>query len=188
MIKKIKIISVLLIIISLVSILFFHYKNVKDIYVQNEIIDNMFVYDVEEENNDVKDTIKIDVVSDYLGYIFIPRFDIKRLVKSGTDSSVLDSNYVGVHELSSSIDEDDLIILAGHNVSNVFSRLHDTDINDEVIIGNSSVNRRFVVYNKIVVNEYDFSYLNENRKNELLLITCTNNSGERLLVMLKEVL
>lgn len=187
MVKRIKIISFLLIIVSLLCILFFHYKDVKDIYVQNEIIDNMFMYDIEEEN-DVKEIINDDIIDDYFGYIFIPRFNIKRLIKNGTDSSVLDSNYVGMHELSSSIDEDDLIILAGHNVSNVFSKLHDIDIDDEVILGNSSVSRKFVVYNKIVVNEYDFSYLNENRKNELLLITCTSNSGERLLVMLKEVL
>lgn len=189
MISKIKIISFIVIIISLVCILFFCYRDVKDIYVQNKIIDNMFIYDM--DNGDRIENISVNEnynVNDYLGYIFIPKYNIKRLIKSGTNSNVLDSNYVGMHELSSLIDDDDLIILAGHNVSNVFSCLHDISINDYVILGSSSVSKRFVVYNKVVVNEYDFSYLNENKKNELLLITCTNKNGERLLVMLKEVL
>lgn len=191
MVRKIKIISVLLIVFSLIFILIFSYNNVKDVYVQNKIIDNMFIYDSESIKNEVSDSNVYNInyeVSDYLGYIYIPRFNIRRLIKNGTDSSILDSNYVGVHELSSSILDDDLIILAGHNVFNVFSRLHDININDLVILGSSGVSRKFLVYNKVVVNEYDFSYLNSNRKNELLLITCTNKSGERLLVMLKELL
>lgn len=191
MVRKIKIISVLLIVFSLIFILIFSYNNVKDVYVQNKIIDNMFIYDSESIKNEVSDSNVYNInyeVSDYLGYIYIPRFNIRRLIKNGTDSSILDSNYVGVHELSSSILDDDLIILAGHNVFNVFSKLHDININDLVILGSSGVSRKFLVYNKVVVNEYDFSYLNSNRKNELLLITCTNKSGERLLVMLKEVL
>lgn len=191
MVRKIKIISVLLIVFSLIFILIFSYNNVKDVYVQNKIIDNMFIYDSESIKNEISDSNVYNInyeVSDYLGYIYIPRFNIRRLIKNGTDSSILDSNYVGVHELSSSILDDDLIILAGHNVFNVFSKLHDININDLVILGSSGVSRKFLVYNKVVVNEYDFSYLNSNRKNELLLITCTNKSGERLLVMLKEVL
>ena len=136
-----------------------------DIVVQNKIIDNAFVLD------------------SYDGYIFIPRFGIKRLIENGTDSSVLDSGYVGIYESSGDLSGSDLIILAGHNVPNVFSKLHDISIGDIVFVNNGS-DRKFVVYDKKVVSESDFSFFN-NRNNELMLITC-DKKGYRLLVFLKE--
>ena len=77
-----------------------------------------------------------------------------------------------------------VIILAEHNISNVFSRLHDISIGDSVILG-GSVYRRFVVYDKKIVSENDFSYFYD-RPNELMLITCTDYDGYRLFVFLKE--
>lgn len=144
--------------------------------VQNKIIDNVFSI----ENTD------INYNNDYLGYIEIPRFDIKRLIKYGTSSNILDNDYVGLHKLSGSLDDNKLIILAGHNISNVFSKLHSININDTVYINTKKNNKKFIVYDKKIVNEYDTDYLKEDKNNELILITCTNTKGERLLVMLKE--
>lgn len=136
-----------------------------DIVVQNKIIDSPFM------------------LNSYDGYIYIPRFGIKRLIKRGTDSSVLDSGYVGIYEASGGLDSDDLIILAGHNISNVFSKLHDISIGDIAFV-NNGYDRKFVVYDKKVVSESDFSFFN-NRRNELMLITCAKK-GYRLLVFFKE--
>ena len=141
-----------------------------DIVSQNRIIDSVFNYDG----------------TSYDGYIYIPRFNVRRLIKKGTDSSILDDLYVGIHDLSCDIMSDCLVILAGHNVKSVFSSLHDISIDDEVFIC-SFVTRRFVVYDKKIVSENDFSYFYD-RPNELLLITCTDNDGYRLLVFLREVL
>ena len=162
--KSVKRISFVLIFISCFIILFINSYQQYDIFVQNKIIDNAF--------------------NSFDGYIFIPRFNIKRIIKYGTDSSVLDSNYVGMHELSGELDGVNLIILAGHNTDNVFGRLHHINIDDVIYIKGDTYDRKFTVYDKRVVDEYDFSYF-KNRHNELMLITC-DKKGYRLLVFLRE--
>ena len=74
--------------------------------------------------------------------------------------------------------------MAGHNILGVFSKLHDISIGDYVYLGSSSRIRKFIVYDKKIVSESDFSYFG-NRLNEMLLITC-DKEGYRLLVFLKE--
>ena len=170
-----------------------------DISVQNRIIDDIFnVYEESDLSTDVVNNISISNESvsigsnilsdDYLGYIFIPRFDIKRLIKSGTKDNILNGGYVGMHRLSGSLDGSDLVILAGHNVSNVFSKLHHINNGDSVFINTNLKSRKFIVYDKKTVSEYDIGYLDDNRNNELLLITCTKKKGERLIVFLREEL
>ena len=149
------------------------FRDCYDISVQNKIIDSVFSVDVEDSSGS----------SDYSGYIYIPSFNVKRLIKSGTSSDILDNGYVGI--LSGDLNSSDLIILAGHNIFTVFSSLHDISNGDYVFIRNSVIDRKFIVYNKIVVSESDFSYF-YNRNNELLLITCTDTAGYRLLVFLRE--
>ena len=178
MLKGLKIISLVLIYTGVCSLLYLYFSDLEDERVQESIITNEFIND----SNIVYD----DRVINYLGYLSIPRFNIERVIKMGTDSDTLDSGFVGMHRLSGCLNCDDLVILAGHNISSVFSKLHDIDIGDVVNINSYNLSRRFIVYDKKNVNEYDFSYLVNNRKNELLLITCTMNNGERLLVFLKE--
>lgn len=178
MLKGLKIISLVLIYTGVCTFLYIYFSDLKNNSVQESIITNEFIND----SNIVYD----DRFINYLGYLSIPRFNIERVIKMGTDSDTLDSGFVGMHRLSGCLNCDDLIILAGHNISSVFSKLHDIDIGDVVNINSYNLSRRFIVYDKKIVNEYDFSYLVNNRKNELLLITCTMNKGERLLVFLKE--
>jgi LPXTG-site transpeptidase (sortase) family protein len=173
MIKGLKVVSLILIYTGVCTFLYIYFSNENDKIIQEGIITNSF-------NSDS------NIVFDNAGYLYIPRFEIKRIIKKGTGNDVLDSGFVGMHRLSGSLESNDLIILAGHNISNVFSKLHYIDIGDIVNINSYSLLRRFIVYDKKIVNEYDFSYLVNNRNNELLLITCTKNKGERLLVFLKE--
>ena len=163
--RNLKRISIFFIIVSVLIILLLKVDQRYDIVVQNKIIDNTFILD------------------SYNGYIFIPRFGIKRLIKSGTDINILDSGFVGIYESSGDLSGSDLIILAGHNIPNVFSKLHDISIGDIVFVNGGS-DRKFIVYDKKIVNENDFSFFN-NRDNELMLITC-DKKGYRLLVFLKE--
>lgn len=190
MIKKVRIISLILILVSLGIIIYFESIKKYDVYVQNRIIDNVFSIDV-SDNSSVGSTQYSNnslSINDYLGYISIPKFNVKRLIMNNTDSDILNASYVGMHGLSGDLESDDLIILAGHNVSNVFHKLHSISIGDVVYIQTFNVLREFIVYDIRIVNEHDFSSLVSNRKNELLLITCTKHNGERLLVFLKEVL
>ncbi len=187
MIKKIEIVSFILILLCVIIYVFLNGINVYSVYVQNKIIDSVFNINVDE----IKDA-SIDSNDSYsnmyLGYIEIPKYDIKRLIKYGTGADILNIGYVGMHELSGNLSDDDLIILAGHNISSVFSKLHFLSNGDFVYINTVGILRKFVVYDVRVVSEYDIDYLLDNRKNELLLITCTKKNGERLLVFLREVL
>ena len=166
--KSIKRISVLIIILFSCFRFSFDGLAFYDVVVQNRIIDSFNSFDD----------------SDFIGYVEIPKFRVRRLVKSGTSSDVLDNLYVGLFELSNDINSSGLIVLAGHNVSNVFSCLHSISVDDFVYIGYRGGVRRFIVYDKKVISEYDFSYFS-NRKNELMLITC-DKKGYRLLVFLRE--
>ena len=171
MIKSIKIVSIVLIIVSFLVLLFLGIRDKYDKIIQNKVIDNAF---------------SVDVNTDYLGYIYIPRFDIKRLIKSGTDLDVLDSGYVGMYYKSGNLIDDNLIILAGHNIKTVFGSLHSISVGDYVYLCGFNFNRKFVVYDTKVVEEHDFNYFHD-RRYELLLITC-DKQGYRLLVFLKEEL
>ncbi len=170
---KLKQVSLLIVFLGVCHLVFISVNNSKNIEKQNNIISSVF-----EEKSDIS-------FNDYLGYIYIPKFNIKRLIKYGTDKDILDEEYVGMHRLSGDLHGNDLIILAGHNTSNVFKSLHQSDVGDYIFI-DSKVSRKYVIYDKKIVNDDDFSYLLDNRMNELLLITCTNKKGERLLVFLKE--
>lgn len=167
--RNVKRISILIIILFSCFRVSLEGRAFHDVIVQNKIIDKM---------------IKFDDYDIYLGYIEIPRFGVRRLIKSGTSSDILDQLYVGIFDLSGNLDSSDLIVLAGHNVSNVFSSLHSVSNGDLVYIEYKGGFKRFVVYDKRIVNEYDYSYFN-NRKNELLLITC-DKEGYRLFVFLRE--
>ena len=179
MIKGLKVVSLILIYTGVCTFLYIYFSNLKDKSVHEKIISEM---DAASSDIAISDT----VINDYLGYLYIPKYNIERVIKKGTSSDVLDSGFVGMHRLSGCLDCNDLIILAGHNILNVFSKLHYIDIGDIVNINSYSSSRKFIVYDKKTVNEYDFSYLVNNRNNELLLITCTKNKGKRLLVFLKE--
>lgn len=193
MIKNIRRISLVVILLSFCINFFLAINDRYDVNVQNDIIDNVFRMEI-TDNDDIFYRNFLNFKNDnyvddsYLGYIYIPRFDIKRIIKFGTNDDVLNAGYVGMHSLSSALDSDDLIILAGHNISNVFSKLHSISIGDFIYINTKYISRKFVVYDKRIVSEYDISYLEDNRNNELLLITCTKISGERLLVFLREEL
>lgn len=152
-------------------LVYIHFDINNDILVQNSIIDNLF---------------SVDSYSDeYLGFIEVPRLSIKRLIKRGTDSIVLDNGYVGLYNLRDDLSSHNLVVLAGHNTFNVFGKLHDILVGDSVYISGNSFNRKFIVYDKLIVKDDDFSYFS-NRINELLLITCTDDYGYRLLVFLRE--
>lgn len=169
--KSIKIFSFLLIIVCFCIFIYVRCSESYDIIVHNKIVDNVF---------------SVPDDSEYLGYVYIPKFDVKRLIKYGTDSSILDSGFVGMHEFSRDLSSSSLIVLAGHNISSVFSCLHDLSIDDVLYIKNYFVDRKFYVYDMRIVSEYDMSYFYE-RYNELMLITC-DRPGYRLVVFLREVL
>lgn len=133
--------------------------------------------------NRIKSVIKNNNVnSEYSGFIYIPKFDYKNLIKKG--DKALDENYISMHELSSGIIDRGNIILSGHNNKYVFHKLYKLNIGDEIIISDFNIERLYAV-EKIIYTSIDDSSIFD-KDNKLTLITCTNNSQKRLVVICTE--
>lgn len=118
----------------------------------------------------------------YSGFIYIPKFEYKNLIKKGEES--LNENLVMITNFSNDIGENK-VILAGHNNKYVFNKIYNLDINDDIIISDFNVDYNYKVIEKKIIKVDDFSYFNENG---LYLITCTNNNQERFIIKAKREL
>ena len=120
-----------------------------------------------------------NIDSEYSGFIYIPKFDYKNLIKEGEDS--LDQNLVELTNFSDNIGENK-IILAGHNNKYVFNKIYNLDIEDQIIISDFNVDYSYKVKETKIIKVDDFSYFNEDG---LYLITCTNNNQQRYVIKAK---
>ena len=116
----------------------------------------------------------------YEGYLYIPRFNYKNLIKIG--DNVLDENLIEMLSFSDKIGESN-IILAGHNNNYVFGNLYDLDIGNEIILSDFNLDYRYIVKELKYVKVNDYSIF-EN-KDSITLITCTNNNQKRYVVIAK---
>lgn len=123
-----------------------------------------------------------NINSIYSGFIFIPKFNYKNLIKRGNES--LNENLVELTNFSNDIG-DDKLILAGHNNKYVFNKIYKLDIDDQIIISDFVVDYSYKVIDKHIIKVDDFSYFNEDG---LYLITCTNNNQERFIIKAKREL
>ena len=113
--------------------------------------------------NRIKSVIKNNNVnSEYSGFIYIPKFDYKNLIKEGDES--LDKN---------------LVLLTNKYV---FSKIYNLDLGDEIVISDFYVDYNYKVKERRIIKVDDFSYFNEDG---LYLITCTNNNQERFVIKAK---
>ena len=122
-----------------------------------------------------------EVTHEYLGYIYIPKFDYKNIIDN--KSNTLDDNKVLLPSFSGNIG-DNRIILAGHNNRYVFNKIYYLDIDDDIIISDFNVDYKYKVVDKYVIKVDDFSTFDED--NTLYLMTCTDNNQERFIVKTKK--
>lgn len=117
--------------------------------------------------------------SEYLGYIYIPKFEYKNIIDN--KNNTLDSNQVLLTNFSNNIGEEK-IILAGHNNRYVFNKIYNLDIDDQIIISDFSIDYSYKVKEKKIIKVDDFSYFD---KDGLYLMTCTDNNQERFIIYSK---
>lgn len=159
--------------------------NKMDVKKTEEIINNEFIQDVEMKEEDLKIEEKVDY--EYEGYLEIPKYNIKRLIKKGNTEEILSQNYVLYYNSFVSLDKNNFnIILLGHNIETVFRFLHYLDISDEIILVTHKSCYRFEIYDIDVIPEAMISVLNETHDNKTLtLITCMKNNKNRLILRAK---
>lgn len=140
-------------------------------------------YIVHEEKVEDVITNKIKM-REYDGYLYIPKFEYKGLIKTGESKRILDSNNILFIDNGSKINDEFFnIVLAGHNNRYVFSILYKININDEVIIHENSHEYIFKIYEKQTIKITD-TYILDNvyDKKIVTLITCTRNNQKRLVL------
>ena len=157
----------------------FIYNKYKDKQVTEQIIEEVFP-DEEVISND-----NIRLTDNYLGYIEFPNYNIKRLIKTGTDKNTLDKGFVGTLSVSANLDDEfGNIILAGHSTKNIFQKLHYMKVNDEIRIVTHTNTYIYQITEKHIINDTDMSYFKKiNNKKILTLVTCKNNGYQRLIVV-----
>lgn len=125
--------------------------------------------------------------NNYLGIIEIKSVNIKNIIKKGTTKEILDNWYVGLLEPQEELQSKQNIILAGHNISQVFQRLHKLKINDEITLITKDQKTKYQVTKIITVEPYNTECLKTNESNMLILITCTEQDKKRLIIYAKKV-
>lgn len=153
-------------ILFVIGLLLIGIKNIKEslnIEYQNRIISNTY------------DSHK----NEYISYIEIPKYNIKRLIKDNVSDNTLDKYYVGIMN----VENDNLLVLAGHNVNIVFHKIHYLKSGDLVYIYLDKRKVYKVVETKeISVNDYTYLYKKYDKKT-LMLITCTRDKNKRFIVI-----
>lgn len=171
--KKLLIIGIVLIIVGLSILSYNKFLEYCDIKKQTNIINRDFYSGTTNEYNDLK-------------YIIIPELNIKRIIMDDSTDEILDRYYVGL--VSGNIDDSlGNIVLAGHNVKQVFHGLHQIKLGTEIIL-KSKQKETFIVDNKYETLKNDYNVLKTTTDiKKLTLITCTHDPDYRLIVTAKKV-
>lgn len=169
----IKALSIISIFISFIGLFFIQMSRKLLLVEEHRVIENL------NKNSTAFKQVDDDIV----GYLEIERLNIKKLIKKGVDNEVLDQNIIGMLEIGTiGIDAND-IILAGHNINEVFHHLHQIKINDIVKITTNDSCYRYKVKNILTVDDTDVQYLLNKHENRLTMITCTSITNKRLLIL-----
>ena len=185
--KKLKkIISVIiLVIIMTTNILIGKKLQTKNINLEQMVNNTIPIIEKQKEEKEQEETNEIP--NNYLGYIIIPKYNIKKLIKLGTENYILNQNIVGLYNNGNHLNsKEGQIILAGHNNKDVFKNIAKLKINDNIkIITVDKTNIYKVTKTKIIsINDYN-DFVNYKKEKELVLITCMSKNT-RLLVFAKE--
>lgn len=204
--KKSKIIIINLFLISIVFIILVFV--LFDIYKENKIgKSNYNVQGVstnvnkneeniieENKTNEEKKYVKEDVLLEYKGYkviskLEIPKIDLETYVLEKYLEETLNVSVVKFY--GANPNEIGNFCIAGHNFKNknMFRNLKNLSIGDNLfIIDNKKGRVEYEIFDIYIVNPKDVACLSQETKGEkqVTLITCTNDSKERIIVKARE--
>ncbi len=126
-----------------------------------------------QEGSAINEVIK--KTNEQIGTISIPTFNLTAPVAEGTTKEIMDE-YVGHFENTSLWDGN--IGLAAHNRGypvNYFANIKDLQIGDEIIYKVGDKSRTYLVNEITIIEDTDWSYLQETNDNRITLITCVEN-------------
>lgn len=137
--------------------------------------DNLIDTDVENDDYEINE-------NDVIGKLTIPDILLKNVpIKEGTELSIL-SEAIG-HFKSTSIYSGN-VGLASHNSGgkgDYFKNLKNIKIGSEIYYQSQYGVKRYIVVNKEIIEETDFTYLEDSDENKITLITCVAGQREKRL-------
>ena len=113
--------------------------------------------------------------------IVIPVINLEANIAEGTSDDVM-NKYVGHFSVTNTWNGN--VALAAHNRGfpiNYFEKVKDLKIGDEIIYKTPYGQRVYVVNLSIIIEQTDWSYLQETDDNRITLITCVSNKPEHRL-------
>lgn len=150
----------------------------KDIVVTNEEV-NLEQNELEQNTIDEKIIISNVEQPKNTWTISIPAINLEAPIKEGTSQNVI-SKHVGHFENTSRWDGN--IGLAAHNrgiiVESYFKNIKKLKVGDEIIYKTNEGIRRYTVVTNTIIDETDWTYLQETQDNRITLITCVENKPE----------
>lgn len=167
-------ITIIMLVISIFAIYKYNIYKANKKAEKIEIGDNKDIEDIDNLEQIQQKEIKYD---DIIGTLTIPDILLEDApIKESTELSTL-SNAIG-HFTSTSIYTGN-VGLASHNYGesgDFFRNLKNIKIGSEIFYQTNFGTKRYIVQTKVVIDETDFSYLQETEDNRITLITCVNNS------------
>ena len=119
-----------------------------------------------------------------IGVVRIDAIGFEGLIYEGTDSSTLEK---GVSHIESSAYLEGNVCLAAHNTKKFWAKLHTLKEGDTISYISFLGSKEYFVDNIQVIDESDWSLLENTEENKLTLITCIlNNPTQRLCVQASE--
>ena len=139
---------------------------------------------IQRNSNYVEDTNTEKIVEEKVEnkddewYLEIPCINLKANIKEGTTKEIME-DYIGHFEET----EKDIgnIGLAAHNrgyKNNYFQNLKELKQNDEIYYKYKNEKRKYVVIKNIIIEDTDWTNLEESDGNIITLITCVENQPE----------
>ena len=180
--NKFLIVIILIAIITLIGVIFFITKY--PIYKANKNAENIEIGDNIELEDTPLENVEQDIIhyDDEIGTLTIPDILLENApIRESVELSTL-SQTIG-HFPSTSI-YDGNVGLASHNSGGqgeFFKNLKNIKIGSEIYYQTNYGTKRYVVTTKEIINEEDWSYLQETEDNRITLITCVAGQKEKRL-------
>lgn len=151
-------------------------KNIKSRYIEettNMTKENMQPRNYEED--------KSKLIEEQIWQIEIPKIELIAPISEGTSQEVM-LEYVGHFENTNVLRGN--VGLAAHNRGypiNYFAKLKELEINDEIVYKTQYGVKRYKVILTTIIQDTDWSYLQETEENKITLITCVENKPNQRL-------
>jgi LPXTG-site transpeptidase (sortase) family protein len=135
-------------------------------------------------NNDIKISNVID--NEYLGYIYIPKINIKKnLFSIESNKNNIEYNVEILKETIFPDKDNSIVFLAAHSGSGnnaFFNDLKHLNNNDEIILSYKNTIYKYIVIDKKEVLKNGYITGNRQADDEIVLTTCSDSKNKQLII------